>query len=252
MGKAQSEFRPDRLHSNGHLGLDEVALCYRRQGSGRCGAGRLRAQLTHRPRPMSTRQHQLLCLSCASSPPPKGDAKPFMTDCCSRPICADCLARTPRLRDYNPCLACLAGVSVVKGPAAKTKDGIIRTTPQTQMQQRETEMFALGADSDESDDDAGRELLQSPPSDSATTHSPTAAPETLLTALGGQTTSVEATEFAALKHTPATHPTRSATATYYIQRGDTIQGLSLKFGVAVCLPSSLSSCEADPLPLPGY
>ena len=52
---------------------------------------------------------QQLCIACASSPPSKADA-PFRTRCCAKPICAACLARNPRLRDYDPCLACLGGV----------------------------------------------------------------------------------------------------------------------------------------------
>lgn len=30
----------------------------------------------------------------------------YLTPCCSSAICDRCLARNPRLREYNPCLRC--------------------------------------------------------------------------------------------------------------------------------------------------
>ena len=55
-----------------------------------------------------------LCLTCASSIPPKAlvdsaGGGVFTTPCCKRNICANCLLKNPRLRAYDPCLACLAG-----------------------------------------------------------------------------------------------------------------------------------------------
>lgn len=55
-----------------------------------------------------------LCLACSGSLPPSSRHKDiFHSKCCSRPICPSCIERNPRLGRYNPCLACLAGVSAV-------------------------------------------------------------------------------------------------------------------------------------------
>ncbi|KAI0076207.1 hypothetical protein K474DRAFT_1691494 [Panus rudis PR-1116 ss-1] len=56
-----------------------------------------------------------LCLACSSSLPPRksSDDPIFITSCCSRPICTNCLMANPRLARYNPCLRCLGGVGVV-------------------------------------------------------------------------------------------------------------------------------------------
>jgi len=45
-----------------------------------------------------------LCLTCSSSIPTS--SSPYTTPCCVRPICIGCLARNPRLREYDPCLQC--------------------------------------------------------------------------------------------------------------------------------------------------
>lgn len=44
------------------------------------------------------------CQTCSSEITPR--SSPFITPCCSRPICEGCLGRNPRLREYIPCLQC--------------------------------------------------------------------------------------------------------------------------------------------------
>ncbi|PVF97265.1 hypothetical protein CPB86DRAFT_672239, partial [Serendipita vermifera] len=53
-----------------------------------------------------------LCLACCSNIL-QPSAVSFTTNCCNKPICAACLNRNPRLRLYDPCLACCGGVQVV-------------------------------------------------------------------------------------------------------------------------------------------
>jgi hypothetical protein len=68
-----------------------------------------------------------LCLTCASSIPPKTLVDPasggvFTTPCCKRVICVNCLSKNPRLRAYDPCLACLAGVdATITGTGGATR-----------------------------------------------------------------------------------------------------------------------------------
>lgn len=146
-----------------------------------------------------------LCLSCSSSPTPKDSNAPFMTSCCSRPICAACLERTPRLRDYAPCLACLAGVSAV----SKTNTGA-QSTPQTAQRHREESMFVLG-DSDEEEGDPSP-----PPYDRDDTR-----------VQSGQTAQVPP------DHVDPVPSTSSGPPTYHVRVGDTLQGIALRFGVDV-------------------
>ncbi|KZT57657.1 hypothetical protein CALCODRAFT_272466 [Calocera cornea HHB12733] len=86
-----------------------------------------------------------LCSTCASSllpssrrPSPHPQA--YTTPCCARPICTTCLARNPRLRGYNPCLACLGGVGAVSGDTAAEED-----------------VWVLGGEEDSEDDDDDEE-----------------------------------------------------------------------------------------------
>ncbi|KAF8975310.1 hypothetical protein BDQ17DRAFT_1268068 [Cyathus striatus] len=81
-----------------------------------------------------------LCLTCSSSLPPLKLASSsknviFTTNCCQRPICPSCLCSNPRLRRYDPCLACLAGVDVVSRNVVKRNaDGGVR----------DEDMFSIG------------------------------------------------------------------------------------------------------------
>ncbi|KZO90682.1 hypothetical protein CALVIDRAFT_568840 [Calocera viscosa TUFC12733] len=88
-----------------------------------------------------------LCSTCASSllpsslrpsaSHPLAPPQVYTTPCCSRPICATCLARNPRLRGYNPCLGCLGGVGAVM----------------VQKKEEEDVWVLGGAESDEDDDE---------------------------------------------------------------------------------------------------
>lgn len=125
-----------------------------------------------------------LCLTCASSLPPtslinSAGARVFTTPCCKRVICANCISRNPRLRAYDPCLACLAGVDATAG-ASPSNHLVIRSggrgngnkaellfdadvrgslAAKSELEAGgvilENEMFTIG-DSDDEDDDEGR------------------------------------------------------------------------------------------------
>ncbi|EJD37732.1 hypothetical protein AURDEDRAFT_116704 [Auricularia subglabra TFB-10046 SS5] len=148
-----------------------------------------------------TAAKQQLCLSCSSSPAPKGAEPPFRTSCCERPICAACLQRTPRLREYSPCLACLAGTG-----AASRSFAAARTTPATEQRRREENMFVLGDDDEDEDEDVD---CDAPPEYSVNPAHDAGPPP----------------ENTAVSAEPVGPPI------YHVQRGDTLQGLAFRFGI---------------------
>ncbi|KAF7374988.1 LysM domain-containing protein [Mycena sanguinolenta] len=102
-----------------------------------------------------------LCLACSSSLPPKSE-KTFTTECCSQPICAACVAANPRLARYNPCLACLGGVAVVRSKSGSTSnvDGAVR----------DEDNFAIGDDEDDEQEEVVPE--SEPAQETATSQGP--------------------------------------------------------------------------------
>ncbi|WVQ79477.1 hypothetical protein IAT38_001576 [Cryptococcus sp. DSM 104549] len=46
------------------------------------------------------------CQTCSSNLPPTALTAAFLPPCCGTPICAACVERNPRLREYVPCLRC--------------------------------------------------------------------------------------------------------------------------------------------------
>ncbi|KAJ6607414.1 hypothetical protein B0H10DRAFT_2166863 [Mycena sp. CBHHK59/15] len=152
-----------------------------------------------------------LCLACSSSLPPKSSNQVFTTRCCSRPICPSCTASNPRLARYDPCLACLGGVGVVSTRRAPGST-VLRQVPEPSTRNvdgavRDEDTFILGDDEMADEDES-----ESPSGDGLT--SPSVVPEV-------------ATEPAPLTEENAT-PT---SAKYYIKRGDSLQGISLRLGL---------------------
>ncbi|TFK45384.1 hypothetical protein OE88DRAFT_1221083 [Heliocybe sulcata] len=143
-----------------------------------------------------------LCLACASSLPPKpSDSDLYHTRCCNRPICPACVQRNPRLTRYDPCLACLGGVRAVSrktGEEARNVDAAVR----------DEDVFVVGEEEEEGDDVSLSDTLVPESSDGLT--------------------EVLAAETQA-ENLPAS--SISAPAKYYIQPGDTLLGISLKFHV---------------------
>ncbi|KAJ6494733.1 hypothetical protein C8R47DRAFT_974246 [Mycena vitilis] len=138
----------------------------------------------------------VLCLACSSSLPPKSAEQVFTTPCCSRPICPQCITANPRLARYNPCLACLGGVDVVgAGSSTATFKQPASTNRNLDGAVRDEDTFVLGDDDDE-------DLEPSDPS--------------LAAAAAAEGSSENET---------------SAPSKYYIKRGDTLQGIALRFGL---------------------
>ncbi|KAJ7178577.1 hypothetical protein C8R43DRAFT_1084458 [Mycena crocata] len=132
-----------------------------------------------------------LCLACSSSLPPKSD-NIFTTSCCSRPICPPCIDGNPRLARYNPCLACLGGVGVVGAGKAQGPS------------------FTQPAHENRNVDGAVRDED---------------------TFVLGDDEDDEEVPAAASIPAPADPATPSPPSKYYIKRGDTLQGICLRFGI---------------------
>ncbi|KAF8072012.1 hypothetical protein FPV67DRAFT_1411676 [Lyophyllum atratum] len=184
-----------------------------------------------------------LCLACASSLPPLKKSSTaatgiFTTPCCQRPICPSCIATNPRLPRYDPCLACLEGVNVVRtaslagstphSAARSNVDGVVR----------DEDTFVLGDEEDDSDLDD--EICEKP---TVTTNaspllqdvtSPIASQETLQTDNTYTPAASENTTpgaLAAEEQTLAGREIDSTPVKYYVTRSDTLQGIVLRYGL---------------------
>ncbi|KAJ7158861.1 hypothetical protein C8R46DRAFT_402839 [Mycena filopes] len=154
----------------------------------------------------------ILCLACSSSLPPKFTEPIFTTRCCSRPICPTCISANPRLARYDPCLACLGGVGVV-GAATASTSTVKQPSRNVDGAVRDEDTFVLGGeDSDEGEQ--GEDGL-SPPSEVVQSSPATATP---------------ADELSPTSPSPGASQPPSK---YYIKRGDTLQGIALRFSVDV-------------------
>jgi hypothetical protein len=115
------------------------------------------------------------------------------------------------LARYNPCLACLGGVAVVDaGRSSSISKQLAPLARNLDGALRDEDTFAIGDDED--DDSDPSELPQY-----------SAEPPTAPAAV------------------PAESSPAAAPSEYYIKRGDTLQGIALRFGVDVRIPSSVPS-----------
>ncbi|THV03191.1 hypothetical protein K435DRAFT_775080 [Dendrothele bispora CBS 962.96] len=173
-----------------------------------------------------------LCLACSSSLPPKVNSETlFTTSCCRQPICSTCISSNPRLARYNPCLSCLGGVDAVNArstaagkslknskkvpiaPEAINIDGAVR----------DEDTYIIGDDEDVSDDEDGfgGKLDSSPPPPYPSSSNSPVQPS--------ETSTPPNEPFRQAEDNPEAHPHNPYE--YYIKKGDTLQGISLKFGV---------------------
>ncbi|KAJ7727328.1 hypothetical protein DFH07DRAFT_757729 [Mycena maculata] len=143
-----------------------------------------------------------LCLACSSSLPPKSVEPIFSTPCCSRPICPSCISANPRLARYDPCLACLGGVGVFGARKAQASTPQAREPASRNVDGavRDEDTFVLGDDEDEEDAE--------PPQQSSKVVENSAP--------------VESSPVESAPYPPSK---------YYIKRVDTLQGISLRFGI---------------------
>ncbi|ESK86020.1 hypothetical protein Moror_9421 [Moniliophthora roreri MCA 2997] len=156
----------------------------------------------------------LLCLACSSNFPPRRKSQThYTTPCCKQPICNACTSANPRLTRYNPCLMCLGGVDAVgSSPRVEEKrnvDGAVR----------DEDTFAIG------DDDEDEEVDE----DAKTTDKP-------------QPQTQPSTRDESKKEEEVSEVPRQAQ--YHIKRGDTLQGIVLKFSV-----NREQLCRLNNLPL---
>ncbi|KAK0463226.1 uncharacterized protein EV420DRAFT_1161757 [Desarmillaria tabescens] len=147
-----------------------------------------------------------LCLACSSSLPPQklSGSKLFITECCQRPICPNCIALNPRLSRYNPCLACLGGVGVIGARMGRNKLELATTNLDGAV--RDEDMFVVG-DDDEDDEMPPPAYTKSSGSEAAPLESDIDKPSS------------------------AEISSTSGPPKYYIKRTDTLQGIALRFGV---------------------
>ncbi|KAJ3996180.1 hypothetical protein F5050DRAFT_1571999 [Lentinula boryana] len=168
----------------------------------------------------------LLCLACSSSLPSRSHDSVFMTNCCQKPICSLCISTNPRLARYNPCLACLGGVQAVGSrsnvgrqeqlvpPERVNIDGAVR----------DEDTFVLG-DDEHDDTDSDEEGAPPPPylgQYSAQSSSSAVQPT------DRQHTNSQFNLPVDIKM-DTNAPNHSSE--YHIQRGDTVLGIALRFGV---------------------
>lgn len=191
------------------------------QAESRCRCKPLFVSFMSIPHP-SVEDSTMLCLACSSSMPPsvikrykkgllgnddKAFEKPiFFTNCCRRPICPSCIIANARLVRYDPCLHCLGGVDVVASGMASTSKLSMAT---------DQDLFVLG------DDDEDAEALPQvgpPPCEAARR-----ATEVEINTVKQGDGSIEPNS-SQKDPTPVKH---------YLTPSDTLQGISLRYGVNV-------------------
>jgi hypothetical protein len=117
------------------------------------------------------------CQTCSSEITPR--SSPFITPCCSRPICEGCLGRNPRLREYIPCLQCGDQRATSSRSAQPTRKSIQEAQARERERERERafvdresqpifelgdeEEYSLLGDSDHSSASGGGDGSRSPP-----------------------------------------------------------------------------------------
>ncbi|KAI0322544.1 hypothetical protein OF83DRAFT_1049061 [Amylostereum chailletii] len=206
-----------------------------------------------------------LCLACSSSLPPRlfklaqpsltlspnpkqaydEDSTLFFTKCCSRPICPSCLSSNPRLARYDPCLACLGGARAVgsssgiessaKHPEPRNVDGAVR----------DEDVFAVGSEDEDEEED--EETGRHPDIRGPATPPPAYEAESKMASEPDQEN--ESRLPVPTFEQPAPSSPEPAPRKYHIRPGDTLQGISLRYGVdgrALCRlnaipPSTLST-----------
>lgn len=142
----------------------------------------------------------LLCLACSSTILDRNNAG-FITECCNRPLCDSCLRVHPRLKLYKPCLACLGGVdAVATSDLLKAQNGY--SSPYQQQLQHDQDAFVIGDDDEE-------EQSLAPEQDNNTEQ-----PETLVPA-------------------PTESQDMVGPPKYWLKKGDTLNGIALRYKINV-------------------
>lgn len=190
--------------------------------------------------------------------------EPFLTACCGRPICAACLSSNPRLARYNPCLHCLGGVAVVRSRSTPSLPitTVAKSTDNMKPHNidggvHDEDVFVLGdEDEDEEDDEHDRDREECPSkrreesatgSSSGSSTGPSTPPpppyEHDISPHVASSSDIETEDQAGDDGTLTDADPKSSEPTahskYYIKPGDTLLGISLRFGVDVSLSYNL-------------
>lgn len=181
-----------------------------------------------------------LCLTCSSSLPTKSMHELFITACCSRAICDDCLRKNSRLKAYNPCLMCLGGVDASSQSRKHISTDGINGNGLTGLEVRgipERDMFVLGDSSDEDEDLDDHQAIDGiPPISSSATLPPPYATHHASTSESLLPTSPPSEVASSSPNYSATDNQRATdSAKYYIRPGDTLTAISLRFGTDVSI-----------------
>ncbi|KAJ3566147.1 hypothetical protein NP233_g7184 [Leucocoprinus birnbaumii] len=176
-----------------------------------------------------------LCLACFSSLLSEKQAA-HITKCCKQIICDSCIQANPRLATYEPCLACLGGISASRGkfPSQNTSrahKAISGQRPSIDIDNGT--MFVVGDDSDEDTEDQGAdsELPASftgpsppkpPPYQEVVDHSVRLVPSLA---------SSSPPEPSSEHHMETETESAMGLQKYYINSRDTLHGIALRFGV---------------------
>ncbi|KAK7030269.1 hypothetical protein VNI00_014286 [Paramarasmius palmivorus] len=197
----------------------------------------------------------LLCLACSSSLPPRTSQtqKIFITPCCNQPICPSCITANPRLERYNPCLMCLGGVDAVSKSTSKgegNEEQGRRKERNVDGSVRDEDLFVLG-DDDEQDEDEDEGDGDGHGQGDRNPETPPAYTETLTSQAGEldgsrtkQDEAVTGEAESEEQRVNEAEPPTPRRARYHIKRGDTLQGIVLKFGV-----NREDLCRLNNLPL---
>ncbi|KAF8896240.1 hypothetical protein BD779DRAFT_1494765 [Infundibulicybe gibba] len=170
-------------------------------------------------------QNTTLCLACSASLPPLKDRQSpsfkdiYITKCCQRPICPSCVLSNPRFTRYNPCLSCLSGVGAVSSSSQQDHnvDGSVQ----------DSDTFTIGDEYDSGDEKCEP---TDPPRNDTTTSGPDSPVDTQI--------KLQARE------SPLAVEIVDSTLRYYLKRGDTLQGISLRFGI-----NGFELCRLNHLPI---
>ena len=193
-----------------------------------------------------------LCLACSSSLPPSKTANDastaiYITKCCQRPICPSCISSNPRLSRYDPCLFCLGGVDLVgmSGPSSSKGQRFMNITIPADVnvngEVRDQDTFVLGEDDDDDDvEENEEERLEFTAGDGATSiSSPPPLYDSIVDPWKEEPPAHETANnltsnpFSQAEEPSFPKPDNTRPYRYYINRTDTLQGLSLRFGIDV-------------------
>jgi hypothetical protein len=151
-----------------------------------------------------------LCLACFSTIL-EGTSDTYRTDCCNREICNSCLEKNPRLKQYNPCLVCCRGVQVVNASSRKVNSNGYNS-PRTHRLKQDAAAFVIGDDDD----------------DQETSNESNSHKENNLV---GQKPEPEPPKQMEAEDTVEHRPSK-----YWLKKGDTLQGIALRFKLNVSAP----------------